>query len=130
MSLAATWLPCRKLLRSNKLPMIIKEGHHVTIKPSLVKCVASLTIIFGLPLYFTKLIHESRFPQGGPFILVYTWGLLAVVALPVLLLAQFYILVRALKGVRQENTWSSFFISTFALCFGAIAECVFLLSRH
>lgn len=100
-----------------------------TITPSFVKWLAGFTVIFGLPLYFTKLIHESQFPEGLSFILMYTWGLLAVVALPILLLVQFYLVIRTLKTGREDSARSSFFISVFALCFGAIGECIFLLSR-
>jgi hypothetical protein len=101
-----------------------------TITRALVKWVAGLTVIFGLPLYFTKLIHASRLPEGAPFILIYTWGLLAVVALPILLLVQFYFLIRGLKGGRENSDRSSLFIIAFAVCFGVVGECVFLLSRR
>jgi hypothetical protein len=101
-----------------------------TITPSFVKWLAWLTMIFGLPLYFTKLIHESRFAEGVSFILMYTWALIAVVALPILLLAQFYLLVRGLKVGRENSDRSLFFVITFALCFGVVGECVFLLSRR
>jgi hypothetical protein len=101
-----------------------------TTTPSLVKWVACFTIIFGLLLDYTELIHESRFPEGASFILMYTWGLLAVVALPIFLLTQFYFLIRALKESREDSARSLIFIVAFALCFGAIGECVFLVSRH
>jgi hypothetical protein len=101
-----------------------------TITPSFVKWLAWLTMIFGLPLYFTKLIHESRFAEGASFVLIYTWGLLGVVALPILLLAQFYLLIRGLKGGRENSDRNSFFVTVFALCFGVVGECVFLLSRR
>ena len=101
-----------------------------TITPSLVKWVAGFTIIFGLPLYFTRLIQGSRFPEGAFFILMYTWGLLAVVVLPIFLLVQFYLFIRTVKERREDSARSLFFISAFALCFGAIGECVFLLSRR
>ena len=52
------------------------------VASSLVKWFAGLTFFFGLPLYFTKLIRETRFPEGLTFVFVYTWGLIAVVALP------------------------------------------------
>jgi hypothetical protein len=64
------------------------------VTPSLVKWFAGLTIFFGLPLYFIKFIRETRFVEGFPFVFVYTRGLVAVLALPVFLLAQLYYLVR------------------------------------
>ncbi len=54
---------------------------------SLLKRFAGLTIFFGLPLYFTKFIREARLMEGLPFVFIYTWGLVAVLALPVFLLA-------------------------------------------
>ena len=65
--------------------------------PSLVKWLSGLSIFFGLPLYLTRFIRETRFAEGLPFAFVYTWGLVAVIALPVFLLAQLYFLVRALR---------------------------------
>jgi predicted transporter len=61
---------------------------------------------------------------------MYTWGILAVVALPIFLLAQFCFLIRALKEGREDSARSLFFLSAFAFCFGAIGECIFLLSRR
>jgi hypothetical protein len=55
---------------------------------SLVKWFAGLTIFFGLPLYFAKFIRETWFAEGFPFVLIYSWGLVAVLALPVFMLAQ------------------------------------------
>ncbi len=100
------------------------------VASSLVKWFAGLTIFFGLPLYFTKLIRETRFPEGLTFVFVYTWGLIAVVALPVLLLAQVYFLIRGLKREPEWSDRSVLFISSFALCFGLGAECVFILARR
>ncbi len=96
------------------------------VTPALARWVAGLTIFFGLPLYFTKLIRETRFPEGMPFVFVYTWGLIAVVALPILLLVQLYFLFRGFKGGER----GSLFISAFAFCFGVAAEFVFLLTRR
>jgi hypothetical protein len=97
---------------------------------SLVKWFAVFTTFFGLPLYFTKSIREGRFPEGLSFVLVYTWALIAVVALPVLLLAQLYFLVRGLNKRSERIDRSSLFISSFALCFGLVAECIFILARQ
>jgi hypothetical protein len=98
--------------------------------PSLVKWFAGFTTIFGLPLYFTKFIRETRFPEGLTFVFVYTWGLIAVVALPLLLFAQLYFLVRGLKSGPEGRGRSLLFISSFALCFGLVAECVFISARR
>jgi hypothetical protein len=99
-------------------------------KPSLVRWFAGFTIVFGLPLYFTKFIRENRFPEGLSFIFVYTWGLIAVVALPLLLLSQLYFLVRGLKRDPERSDRSLLLISSFALGFGLVAECVFILARR
>ncbi len=102
----------------------------VIVTPPLVKWAAGLTIFFCLPLYFTKLIRETRFPEGFSFIVMYTWGLVAVVALPAFLLVDLYLLFRALKGGPEESARRSLFITAFALCLGAAGECVFLLTRR
>lgn len=100
------------------------------VTPSLVKWLAGFTIFFGLPLYFTKLIRETRFPEGFPFIVMHTWGLVAVVALPAFLLMELYVVIRASTGGPEESARSLLFINAFALCFGAVGECVFLLTRR
>jgi hypothetical protein len=96
------------------------------VAPSLVKWISGFTIFFALPLYFTKLIRETRFPEGMPFVLVYSWGLIAVVALPILLLMQTYSLLRGFKGGER----GSLYMSALALCFGVAAECIFFLTRR
>jgi hypothetical protein len=100
------------------------------VTPSLVKWFAGLTIFFGLPLYFTKFIRETRFVEGFPFVFIYTWGLVAVLALPVVLLAQLYFLVRAVQRGSETSEWSLLSFTSFAFCFGLIAECIFILERR
>jgi hypothetical protein len=97
--------------------------------PSVVKWSAVFTAVFSLPLYFTKFIRETRLPEGLSFVFVYTWGLIAVVALPVLLLAQLYFLIRGLKRGPGGSDRKLVSTSSFALCFGLVAECVFILAR-
>ena len=97
---------------------------------SLVKWFRVFTTLFGLPLYFTKSIRETRFPDGLSFVLVDTWGLIAVATLPVLLLAQLYFLVRGLNRRSEGIDRSLLFISSFALCFSLPAECIFILARQ
>jgi hypothetical protein len=96
----------------------------------LVKWSASLTIVFGLPLYFTKFIRAARFAEGFPFVFIYTWGLVAVVVLPVFLLARLYILVQALRRGSGASDRRLLFFNSFALCFGLIGEGIFVLARH
>jgi len=98
--------------------------------PSLANWFAGLTIFFGLPLYFTKLIRETRIAEGFLFVFIYAWGLVAVVALPVSLLAQLYFLVRALRRGSEASERRLLFFSSFAFCFGLIAECIFILTRR
>jgi len=98
--------------------------------PSLAKWFAVFTTVFSLPLYFTKFIREIRVPEGLSFVFVYTWGLIAVVTLPVLLLAQLYFLFRGLKRGPEGSDRSLVSISSFALCIGLVAECVFFVARR
>jgi len=99
------------------------------VTPSLVKWLAGLTIFFGSPLYFTKFIRETRIAEGFPFVFIYTWGLVAVVALPVFLLAQLYFLVRAQRRGSEASERRLLLFSSFAFCFGLVAECIFILAR-
>jgi hypothetical protein len=100
------------------------------VTPSLVKWFAGLTIFFGLPLYFTKFIREARFAEGFPLVFIYSWGLVAVLALPVFLLAQLCFVVRALRRGSAASERRLLFFSSFAFCFGLIAECIFILARR
>jgi hypothetical protein len=97
---------------------------------SLAKWFAGFTIFFGLPLYFTQLIRETRFAEGFPFVFIYTWGLVAVVVLPVSLVAQLFFLVRALRRGSEPSQRRLLFFCSFAFCFGLIAECIFVLTRR
>jgi hypothetical protein len=96
------------------------------LTPLLTRWLAGLMIFFALPLYFTKLIRETRIPEGIPFVVVYTWGLISVVAVPVLLLVHLYFLLRYFKGAER----GPLLIAALALCFGIASECVFLLARR
>ena len=98
--------------------------------PSLVKWFSGLTIFFGLPLYFTKFIRETQLAGGFPFVFIYTWGLVAVVALPVFLLAQLYFLARALRREPEASERRLLSFCSFAFCFGLIAECIFVLAHR
>ena len=100
------------------------------VSRSLLKWLSGLTIFFGLPLYFTRFIREARFAEGIPFVFIYTWGLVAVVALPVVLLADFYFLVRALRRGSEASERSLLFFSSLAFSFGLVAECIFILARR
>ena len=106
--------------------MVIRHQQNGTTIDGATRWVAGLTVFFGLPLCFTKLIRETRLPEGMPFVFVYTGGLIAVVVLPILLLVQLYLLIRSLKGGDR----GAVLISAFALCFGLAAECVFLAARR
>jgi hypothetical protein len=96
----------------------------------LLKWLAGLTIFFGLPLYFTKFIRETRFAEGFPCVFIYTWALVAVVVLPVFLLAELYFLVWARRRGSEVNEQRLLFFSSLAFCFGLVAECIFILARR
>jgi Zn-dependent protease with chaperone function len=100
------------------------------VKRYLVKWLAGLTIFFGLPLYFTRFIRETRFAEGFPFVFVYTWGLVAVVVLPVLLLAELYLLVWGRSRASEASEQSFVLFGSLAFCFGLVAECIFILARR
>jgi formate/nitrite transporter FocA (FNT family) len=102
----------------------------VIVRSSLSNWVAGLTISLGLPLYFTTLIRDARFPQGLPFVVMYTWGLVAVVVLPIALLMQGWFLMSILKTDSKDRARESLLKGIFALCFGVLGQCVFLLMRH
>jgi len=97
---------------------------------SLLKWLAGLTIFFGLPLYFTKFIRETRFAEGFPFVFIYTWGLVAVVALPAFLVAELYFLVLALRRGSEASERKLLCFGSLAFCFGLVVECIFILARR
>jgi hypothetical protein len=51
-------------------------------------------MLFSIPLFFTYPIKHVLFPEGLPFVIMYTWGLVAVVAVPILLVAEFVVSFR------------------------------------
>ena len=75
-------------------------------------------------------IRETRFAEGFPFVFSYSWGLVAVLALPVFLLAQLYFLALALRRGSAASERRLLFFNALAFCFGLIAECIFILARR
>ena len=96
----------------------------------LLRCLAALTIVFGLLLYFTRFIRVRRPAGGFPFVFTYTSGFIAVVVLPVLLVATLYLLVSGRKNVSEVGQQRLLLFGTLAFFFGLAAECIFILVRR
>jgi len=97
---------------------------------SLLRWLAALTIVFGLPLYFTRAIRVRLAPGGFPFVFTYTSGFIAFVVLPVLLVATLYLLVSGRRSVSEAGQQRLLLFGTLAFFFGLAAECIFILVRR
>jgi hypothetical protein len=80
----------------------------------------------SLPLFASYPIKHVLFSQGYFFVVVYTWGLIAVLAVPVLLAAEVVMVVVALRGNAGPGVVR---LHAGACCVATAAEVVFLYVR-
>jgi len=86
---------------------------------------AVATIVMSIPLFASYPIKHTLFP-GYAFVAMFTWGLIAVLAVPILLGCEFLIIVIAF---RRHADRAQIRIHEFAAIIAILAEGVFLYVR-
>lgn len=88
-----------------------------------------LVVAMSLPLFFSvQLKHPPTFLEGLPFVAVWTWGIVAAVVLPLLLVVEGGTCAWLLSqrvGERSPLSWH-----VGALLIAVAAEVVFILARR
>jgi hypothetical protein len=87
---------------------------------------AMATIFMSIPLFASYPIKHTMFPAGYGFVAMYTWGLIAVLVLPVLLLGEIGVVLIVL---RRHADRISIRTHAFAAIVAILAETIFLYVR-
>ena len=88
-----------------------------------------LVVAMSLPLFFSELLkNPPAFLQGLPFVVVWTWGVVAAVVLPLLLVVEGGTcawLLSQRPGERSPLSWH-----VGALLIAVAAEVIFVMARR
>jgi hypothetical protein len=91
---------------------------------------ALLTVVMSIPLLLSFNIKYVWFPQGLPYIFLYSWGLLSVLVTPVLMLLGIITTIHIWLSSDVKSKASLFAWNSLGLCVGIIAELVFVAARN
>ena len=84
----------------------------------------------SIPLILSYNIKYVVFPEGWPYIMLYTWGLLSVIIVPILLLAECLIIIRILTSQYIVRGRPSFIWHILAITIALISELIFLMVKY
>jgi hypothetical protein len=87
---------------------------------------AFATMFMSIPLFASYPIKHTMFPLGYVFVAAFTWGLVAVPTLPVLLNCELLLILIAL---RRHTPLARFRIHQLAVIIAILSEAVFLYVR-
>ena len=87
---------------------------------------AALTIIMSVPLFASYQIKHVLFSPGYLFVTLYTWGLIAVLLVPVLLVIEIIFVVVALRRNASSRVVG---LHAVAIAVAVSAEALFLFVR-
>ena len=87
-----------------------------------------VTTVMSIPLFFSYPIKYALVPEGLLFILLFTWGLLGAITVPILLVAE-CIVVILLVFTDIPDRRVLFVRNLLAICLSLVAEMIFLMVR-
>lgn len=85
------------------------------------------TITMSIPLFLSYNIKYFVFPEGVPYVLLFTWGLLSVIAVPILLFIECVVTFRIVKSSYIADKGSLLILNTVAITVASIAGIIFLI---
>jgi hypothetical protein len=89
-----------------------------------------LTVVISIPLFLSYNIKYQRFPEGIPYVLLYTSGLLSVWVTPVLVLLGLVVCVRILQRSGAPDRAACLAWNVPGVLVAVIAEVVFIMVRR
>jgi hypothetical protein len=84
----------------------------------------------SVPLLLSYNIKYFVFPEGYPYVILYTWGLLSVLLVPLLLLVECVLTFRILASRGITRRPSSIIWDILAISIASIAELIFIIVRY
>jgi hypothetical protein len=91
---------------------------------------AIVTVFMSISLFLSYNIKYVIFPVGFPFILLFTWGLVSVPLVPILLLLEFVVLSNLLGSADIASRSRELTFTLIAILMGAVSIIVFLIVRN
>ena len=88
------------------------------------------TITMSIPLFLSYNIKYGVFPEGYPYVLLFTWGLVSVIAVPILLLIECFVTVLIFKSEYIANKKSLLIVNVVAIIIASIAGLIFVVVRN
>lgn len=88
-----------------------------------------ITIAMSIPLLLSYNIKHFAFPAGYPYVVLYTWGLLSVLIVPILLLVECVVTFRIVVSEFTDRR-SALFWNILAISIALIAELTFVIVRN
>ena len=89
-----------------------------------------VTILMSIPLFLSYYIKYVKFPEGFPFIFFFTWGLVSVPLVPILLVFEIVVLGNLLGSARLENRSRVLAFTLVATLSAVTSIIVFLIVRN
>jgi len=84
----------------------------------------------SIPLVLSYNIKYFVFPEGYPYVILYTWGLLSVFLVPILLLVECVLTFRMVASRDITDRRSSIVWHILAISIASIAELTFIIVRY
>ena len=94
------------------------------------KRIASLTVVMSIPFLLSFNIKYVWFPQGLPYVFLYSWGLLSVFVTPALVLLGFVTTIRIWLSSEGSSKSSLIAWNSLGLFVRVIAEVIFFVARN
>jgi hypothetical protein len=88
------------------------------------------TITMSIPLLLSYNIKYGVFPEGMPYVFLYTWGLLSVIAVPILLFTECVVTLRLIKSPYIADKKSLLVLNVVAMTIASIAGLIFVIVRN
>lgn len=90
----------------------------------------TITIAMSIPLLLSYNIKHLVFPAGYPYVVLYTWGLMSVLIVPILLLVECVVTFRIVVASEYiADRTSALFWNILAISIASIAELTFIIVR-
>ncbi len=84
----------------------------------------------SIPLFLSYNIKYGVFPDGMPYVLLFTWGLLSVIAVPILLFIESVVIFRIVKSSDIADKKSLLILNAVAMTIASIAGLIFVIVRN
>ena len=108
----------------------MKDWEDEGVNMSQSKWLPVATITMSIPLFLSYNIKYGVFPEGVPYVILFTWGLLSVIAVPILLFIECFVILRIVKSAHIANKKSLLIVNVVAIITASIAGLICFVVRN